>query len=842
MVLIIASLWLLSYIGCSEQNQLVIHDLDENGVAQGLYGKDMTLVCEFAGDSQGGSLIEWYLPSDPNNKVKKDGSKAFVYQQLDTNKYQLELVVKSVEMSDGGTYTCRLGQMVTGRFEEKAKATAEVQVMKPISAIECPEDQWIPASLDEDGSMNLFNQAMIRCVLDGMPPPKISWRYKHQQLSSSAKYTMKPSEGLQIHGVSKSDSGIYTVTAKQPKQINTFIRDIRVLVFVKPEITLPPRILGPFKNAVVDGYEAVLECHGIGDPMPIIQWYKDNKALSHSAKYLINSNPTVGQLKIVKVRYPDDSGTYVCRALVDSNAVKTNLDERAYDERSITVDVNLRPEMLHVSNRFVLLGQSVIGHCQVRATDPVELYFQKLYDPVPYELGVQANDSRIKVWRTTDPGSPLTHNLYMEIQNTVYSDTWNYTCHARAFGMHYWWNTTINVQQVAQFHPREGLSYLDEYAGERYGWLNNATNISCRADVLPGVKWSWYRRGQQIVDTKNGTFQIISLDRWTWSESWLQIRPCKLTEYFIYDEYVCEAVNHVGLNQSNIMFRKASKPGAPIVNSYTVDETSVSINLQPSIVDGGMPLLRYELMYRAQNGRQSLYGPVSFLLRNQPISLDGLLAGSTLNIEIFALTQVGRGFPQLLSVTTKNIAKRPSPVKCVSGFEAEDPYSYTVRWIVPNSGGRPLQGYRVRFRAIEAEMLSTHDPSVSNNLAEDTKQKRPVIRKALSTWRVIEPTFNTPYLNNLRLLDLDQDTTYQLVVEAFTETGYSLAPIELQLQSFARMELLPNHPLDSSPSQEFIFDPVSKLYLPQNKTVEYIPNWYVFKTPKDTDPDGRPFR
>lgn len=69
---------------------------------------------------------------------------------------------------------------------------------------------------------------------------------------------------------------------------------------------------------------------------------------------------------------------------------------------------------------FFYPGDAVTVQCKVRATDPLELYYQKLYSNWSYVNGVQPKDPRISVWTELDPEDPLNHNIHLRIEKTRY--------------------------------------------------------------------------------------------------------------------------------------------------------------------------------------------------------------------------------------------------------------------------------------------------------------------------------------------------------------------------------------------------------------------------------------
>uniref|UniRef100_A0A183A077 Fibronectin type-III domain-containing protein n=1 Tax=Echinostoma caproni TaxID=27848 RepID=A0A183A077_9TREM len=247
-------------------------------------------------------------------------------------------------------------------------------------------------------------------------------------------------------------------------------------------------------------------------------------------------------------------------------------------------------------------------------------------------------------------------------------DTWNYTCCARNVGDERRWNTTIQVMQRPQILPRGEVLYTDERSGLRFGWRFNATNLTCASVGMPHPTWTWYRRGEQILNGVNATFQIITWDHWNWSQTWLQVTPCLHTEHFIYDEYVCKATNLRGTNESKVLFQRASVPGQPVLVSYSVTQSVLELNVQPPKQTGGMATLGYELSYTSFGGSGHWYGPVRFPVdasddQGRPrFRIIGLVGGTGYQFKLAARSIVGSGTPYAFSILTLE-ATRPGPVQ-----------------------------------------------------------------------------------------------------------------------------------------------------------------------------------
>ncbi|KER21695.1 hypothetical protein T265_10040 [Opisthorchis viverrini] len=790
-------------------------------------GENLALTCVYTGFFTSGIDFEWFIPSLPNEPVTSN-AKTNVYWQDEINKKKFVLLVRSISTDDSGRYTCRMGRQDGDRFLEMARAETEVTVERSIITTDCPNEQWIP-SRSGNRTTPFQESVLIRCVIQALPPPLIHWRFRGKELSTGPHYTTSVS-GLRIYGPTEADGGLYTVIARQPK--HTAVFDIQVRVFSRPRISHGPVILGPYKDAVVSDREAYLQCLASGYPTPTVHWYRSNDPQTELQrldphKYFVNTNSQVGTLRIARAQYPDDSDTYICRAMVSVPAMYERWSNDVIDEARLKVNVTLSPRLIRLTtmDRFVDKGDTVTVQCKVRATDPLKLYYEKFGSNRSFAPGVQPNDPRIKVWMEIDQEDQLNHNLYLTIQNTTHEDTWNYTCHAHNAGDSRFWNTTIRVVERPQMIPAIGLPSTDERGLLRFGWRHNATNLSCSSFGMPHPTWTWYRRGEQILNAVNSTFTIISWDHWNWSQSWLQVRPCRHTEHFIYDEYVCKATNIRGTNESAIRFERASVPGQPTLRGYIVTQSTLELFVDEPKNTGGLPVTAYELLYSAFGGPGRWYGPVLFPLDasldsgSPRFRLHGLVAGTGYQLKLSARSIVGSGTPLGFFVQTSE-STQPGPVELIQRTYATDPYSHVIQWKTPLNGGLPLTGYRIRLRPVRLNQ---------NSARSELNPHRTVVGSG--PWCEITPEFNNPYLNYYHFTNLDPDQLYQIIVEAVNERGRSLDGVNTD--DFGYLNRTPS----KRPVVYSFIDSIDQAPFPH----DLVPIWSLFRTPVG-DELGRPPR
>uniref|UniRef100_F6QD70 Hemicentin 2 n=1 Tax=Ornithorhynchus anatinus TaxID=9258 RepID=F6QD70_ORNAN len=232
-----------------------------------------------------------------------------------------ELVVKSSEPRDAGTYSC-----------SAENAAGKVSHRVHLSVLSLPTFTTLP----EDLTLSLGDRLWLRCAARGSPSPRLTWTFNSRPDGGST---------LRKAAVTKDDGGTYVCSAENSMgQVGAVS-----FVYVKEA----PVLQGEANSNQAEplGHSALLDCVAHGDPAPVIRWIKDGLPVWGSANRRQLRNGSLAISRTVS----DDAGRYQCVAENEVGVV----------ERVITLTLQSAP-MFTVKPQDVVVkaGEDVVLPCQ----------------------------------------------------------------------------------------------------------------------------------------------------------------------------------------------------------------------------------------------------------------------------------------------------------------------------------------------------------------------------------------------------------------------------------------------------------------------------------------------
>ncbi|XP_031783658.1 follistatin-related protein 5 isoform X2 [Nasonia vitripennis] len=169
-------------------------------------------------------------------------------------------------------------------------------------------------SLDKNLEINhiparVGDNVEIKCDVTGTPPPPLVWRRYDADLEALSEPEIRifNDGSLYLTRVQLVHAGNYTCHALSNKDV---VQTHVLTVHTTPEVRVTPRL-----QSKRPGEEAMMRCHVVGEPLPRVEWLKNDEPLHEQQhdgdKYEVVGNGT--RLAIRSINYAD-TGAYMCQA------------------------------------------------------------------------------------------------------------------------------------------------------------------------------------------------------------------------------------------------------------------------------------------------------------------------------------------------------------------------------------------------------------------------------------------------------------------------------------------------------------------------------------------------
>ncbi|KAK3888336.1 hypothetical protein Pcinc_007597 [Petrolisthes cinctipes] len=281
------------------------------------------------------------------SKLTQDGHFRMVSKQ-DT----YSLIITDAVPEDSDAYEC---VAINKAGEGRCQATVEIVGPRP------PQSQQAPAkpgsgpqapTVVQKPKPQIVNEGqsvVFDCLISATPKPKIQWMKGNQPLKAS-KYFSMTTDGdryrLRFSEVFPEDEGTYHCVASNPSGKLTVEAVLKVKQPQQKEVA--PSVAPIEPVTVTEGQVARFNTVVLGTPIPKVQWYREGALIPQSRDFEMFMEGNSAVLDI-KETYPEDSGTFICRA--------TNNAGQAETSAVLTVKIcNVTP-----SSKFILTSSSGVG-------------------------------------------------------------------------------------------------------------------------------------------------------------------------------------------------------------------------------------------------------------------------------------------------------------------------------------------------------------------------------------------------------------------------------------------------------------------------------------------------
>ncbi|XP_013862624.1 hemicentin-1 isoform X1 [Austrofundulus limnaeus] len=362
-----------------------------------------------------------------------------------------------VTLGDAGTYQC-LAKNEAGVTVAKTKLVLQVPPVLSVPRVEYTAVLGQPVSLE--------------CVADGQPQPEVTWHKDRRPLIDGARIRLFANGTLTITSTQRSDTGLYTCTAKNVAGRTS--HDMRLLVQVPPMI--PP---AQTELSVIQGFQALLPCAAQGSPEPRVSWEKDGVLVPNfPGKFSVLRS---GEL-IIERAETGDAGVFTCVATNPAGSVR----------RDVRLSINTRPAFKELPGDVTLnKGQSLALSCHAQGTPPPSIAWTVNNRPFKGAAVDEAGRSSVI------------------IENVTVSDAGTYVCLAE--------NSVGSIRALSFVRIREPPVLKGEAHTSQTVIQGGSAMLDCPVHGDPSPVLHWLRDGKplqrllRMQTLHNGSLVIYSI-------------------------------------------------------------------------------------------------------------------------------------------------------------------------------------------------------------------------------------------------------------------------------------------------------------------------------------------
>uniref|UniRef100_A0A915IUQ6 Ig-like domain-containing protein n=1 Tax=Romanomermis culicivorax TaxID=13658 RepID=A0A915IUQ6_ROMCU len=244
--------------------------------------------------------------------------------KIERQKRRYKEIIDSFHVIDARLQNIR--QTLLASEEASFKEIKETKLSAPPSAPRFVQ----PLS---DGQVTEGSRFEFICQVEGQPMPNVAWFKDGIAISSNPDYQTSFRNGvctLKIEETMTEDSSIYTCKAYNDVGTAETMAHLSVKDGVStsesPFLHMKaPEFVRKLQSATVNESESfVFECTVIGNPAPVVSWYKDDQCVDRAAEYRASVDQTgICRLRIDRTSRGDHA-TFKCRAVNPAGEASTS--------------------------------------------------------------------------------------------------------------------------------------------------------------------------------------------------------------------------------------------------------------------------------------------------------------------------------------------------------------------------------------------------------------------------------------------------------------------------------------------------------------------------------------
>ncbi|XP_067131155.1 inactive tyrosine-protein kinase 7-like [Centruroides vittatus] len=246
-------------------------------------GEPAVLLCDFTSSPYPATTVHWLK----DKKYVRTSGTNFIFSPQNGTLY-----IKNVQLNDAGSYVCRVN---TTGFPPIQSESITLNVKEKL--------KFVPPPVNK--KLELNSNAKIYCKARATTPPKVKWIKEGGPLYFKWPPHIRDDNGtLHFNAVKAEDSGRYMCVATSAQDIINTTIQVDVIV-------LPQFVVKPADTEAYEGYSAMIHCMASGDPLPTIQWDKNNILSGFDPnRFAVMKNGTL----FVSEVHMNDQGKYGCTA------------------------------------------------------------------------------------------------------------------------------------------------------------------------------------------------------------------------------------------------------------------------------------------------------------------------------------------------------------------------------------------------------------------------------------------------------------------------------------------------------------------------------------------------
>lgn len=160
---------------------------------------------------------------------------------------------------------------------------------------------------------------VFECVVKGTPEPKIQWLRYNTPIFNDQNFKITSNNSgvcrLEISHATKDDAAVYSCIASN--NFGTSQTTANLIVIDTPHeenLLAPPSFLRLLQNAYANERSSFeFNCLVAGNPLPTVQWFKNDHCIDHNPNYNIIYNNGLASLQIPSVK-SEDQGIFTVKA------------------------------------------------------------------------------------------------------------------------------------------------------------------------------------------------------------------------------------------------------------------------------------------------------------------------------------------------------------------------------------------------------------------------------------------------------------------------------------------------------------------------------------------------